>query len=746
MSAQGISREQLGDGSELVVMPYDEDLVKKAVTTKLEDQTETPSPDTDGSGGRRDDSGPILRFNDVFTDIGSTSLEALGLDGFEIGKAIQTRRDEIFRNEFPLLLPRFTRKCTECEAEYDQNIDQCTECGSDQLRKPDPAQKREAVRLFESVNKEGQSLRDLMKTAEEDHARLGVPVLIVKHDYKVANGDQTVLGRSLFEEGQVLNEEVDEIVKADPKRVVPVTDDNGRVGNWKWACPIHRDEVLAEQPGQCPECGTDLREVYFVEKDYVKGTNIEKVYFENEVITWAHFFPRQHGLDGLSPVHHIWIKQAILHWMDVFAAAFYDPNSDSYPNKFMVVHTTNADAWERNFREAEDEAQENLYANQIFVNEYATDSQSTPELQVIDLMDDELRGQNQEIKKSYKSDIRNQFGVTDVFDSELEDAGGLNNEGLQLEVTDRHIATAQRDLMDGPLDELMKTIGMDDWKIAFVPPQSEDLDDLEQKISIGTDAANAGLDARLENEELEIDDGEFEEDTGGGGGLFASEDTRDWEDAAEKLDEGFEHVVWADETTKAEPFWDSDVPETVIEKIKEAIADGAIFDDIEGLSASEKLKDFFEEKLTDPDGWSLGSITDGLQEQFDISKEKADAVGRTESASILNNAKEKTMQEQGIEDEARFKWQGPQDHRTTDACEWLKDKTEGGVTMERLIELEKEAQEKFFPALDTFRKHVVHPNERHTFVQTFKADYVKGAAGDIEVEIDTVPGKLEVVA
>ncbi len=745
MSSQGISRQPVGDGSEIVTMPYDEDLVKKAVTSKLEDQTETPDPDT-GRSKTRDEAGPILRFNDVFTDIGSTSLEALGLDGFEIAKAIQTRRNEIFRNEFPLLLQRFTRKCTDCDAEFDKEVEQCTECGSENLRKPDPGEKRQAQQLFESVNKEGQSLRELMEAAEEDHARIGVPVLIVKHDYKIASGDTSVLGRTLFEEGQVINEEVDEIVKADPKRVVPVTDENGRIGGWKWTCPIHRDQAVSESPGECPACGCELREVHFVEKDYVHSSNVEKYFFKNEVVTWAHFFPRQHGLDGLSPVHHVWIKQAILHWMDVFAAAFYDPNSDRYPNKFMVVHTTNADAWERNFREAEDEAQENLYANQIFVNEYATDSQSTPELQVIDLMDDELRGQNQEIKKSYKSDIRNQFGVTDVFDSELEDAGGLNNEGLQLEVTDRHIATAQRDLMTGPLDELAKIVGIEDWKIAFVPPQDTDLDELEQKVGVGQDAADAGLDARLEDEELVIDDGEFEEDSGGGGGLFASEEDRDWEDAAEKLDQGFEHIVWADEQTKAEPFWDSDVPETVIEKIKEAIDDGAIFDDIEGLSASEKLKDFFKDKLTDKDGWSLGEITDGLQEEFDIGKEKAEAVGRTESASVLNNAKEKTMQEQGIDDEARFKWQGPQDHRTTEACEWLKDKTEDGVTMDRLIELEKEAQEKFFPNLDTFRKHVVHPNERHTFVQTFKADYVKGAAGDIEVEVQTVPGKLEVAA
>lgn len=750
---QGMTRQDLPDGSSLLTMPYDEGLAQKAVTKKLKNQTPDPSTD-DSKSGASDSSGPIRRFNDVFTDIGSIQLEQLGLDGFEIAKSIQKRNSELFRNDFPLIVPRFTVKCVDCDAEFDNDVDECTDCGSQALRGPRVEQKREAQRLFESVNKEGQSLGSLMELCEDDHGRIGVAAFIVKKQYRIASGDTDILGKPVFQEGEVISEDVDELVRADPKRTVPVTDENGRIGGWKWTCPVHRQEALRKDdkvvPGQstCPECGAQLREIYFAEKEYVGGRDAKKYYFEDEVITWAHFFPRQHGLDGLSPVHHIWLKQAVLHWMDIYAAAFYDPNSDKYPNKFMVVHTTNAESWERNFEQAEDEASDNLYAQQIFVNEYAVDSQSTPELQTIDLMDDELRGQNDAIKKRYKSDIRQQFGVTDVFDSELEDAGGLNNEGLQLEVTDRHVASAQKKLMRDPLDELMKILGYTDYRVTFVPPQVEDLDSLEQKIKIGTDAANAGLDARLEDEELEIDDGEFEESsTGaeGAGGLFAQEhDDEEWEHASEKLSEGFEHLVWSEVDTKADPFWDEDsrVPDAVQELIKEAIRDGAIFESIDGVSASSKLEDFFEEKLTQPQGWSLSSIANDLQSKFDIAEDQAATVARTESASILNNAREKSYERLGVEDEAQFKWIGPDDHRTTDACEWLKEQTKDGVTMERLVELEKEAQEKFFPNLDTFRRHVVHPEERHTFTESFKMDHP--SADDIEVEIDTVPGTFEV--
>jgi len=100
----------------------------------------------------------------------------------------------------------------------------------------------------------------------------------------------------------------------------------------------------------------------------------------------------------------------------------------------------------------------------------------------------------------------------------------------------------------------------------------------------------------------------------------------------------------------------------------------------------------------------------------------------------------------GVADEAVFEWIGPDDHRTTDACEWLKEQTEGGVTMDRLVELQREAQRKFFPDLDRFRRHVVHPNERHSFSEAFSTKSIAGATGDIEVEVDTVPGGLDMIA
>jgi hypothetical protein len=402
------------------------------------------------------------------------------------------------------------------------------------------------------------------------------------------------------------------------------------------------------------------------------------------------------------------------------------------------------------------------------MNEYSGESSSTPEVQVVDLMNDDLLGQDDQIKQRYKSDIRTQFGVTDVFDSELEDAGGLNNEGLQMEVTDREIASAQHDLTTGPLDDLAKLLGLTDWAFAFVPPRETETAERLDKVDLGGKAAKNGLDASWEGGEVAIEDGEFEEPSSDGpplpggfgqaadaGGdqndpaedapesVFATfdEDTLDALD--EKLAEGYRHIVWADGVDqKADPFWDEDevVPEFVAEAIRAVIDAGeAVYQDIEGLSGREiaDLAELLGDNLTQRQGWSLDSIASDIRDRFDVDMDRAENLARTESARVLNQAREEGYEESGSDD-ALYRWTGPSDHRETECCAWLKEQTKDGVTMERLKELAREAAERFFPDLDYNDDWILHPGERHTFTRTF--DVGKADVETAWPETPPVPG------
>jgi len=153
----------------------------------------------------------------------------------------------LYRNAFPRIVPRYAHKCDDCEAEYDTEHDECPACGSPDLSKPDPDQKRKAKRLFESVNSAGQSLRDVAKRAEEDQMLSGVSTIVVEHEYHQASE------RGLFREGEIFREEPTGIHRADPFKLRPVVDENGHPGGHTYTCPLHRD-VESEEPGRCPKC------------------------------------------------------------------------------------------------------------------------------------------------------------------------------------------------------------------------------------------------------------------------------------------------------------------------------------------------------------------------------------------------------------------------------------------------------------------------------------------------------------
>lgn len=783
-----------GGGALFVAGAYGEEEALAHIGQKLSTQTNTPAPASENASADGKGAGPVKRFNDIFS-IGSATLESIGLTGYEISEAVRTRKDELYRNEFPVWKPRFVSKCEACESEFGHEVDgECPACGHEDLRRPDPAEKKRAQRLSESVNKEGQSLRELAKLCEPDQWFLGVSVIVIKHEYRIASQDST-----LYDRGEVISKDVDELVRGDPKRIVPVVDERGRVGGL-YTCPRHRDDPVTAEDFEnghtrCETCDAELQEVYYAERESQTGQDARAYYFDHEIVTWAYPFPRLNGLDGLAPVHHVWLKQAILDFMDTYAGSFYDPDADRKPNQMVIMHTTNPDQWEALFNEAEES--DDPYESPFFTNEYSTESSSTPEAQVIDVMPDELLGQNQEIKSDFKSDIRQAMGISDAHDSDLEEAGGLNNEGLQIEITDRSIASQQQDYRTGWLDELAKRLGVTDWYPDFLPQRESDVDDMREQIDLGREADEAGLDARYEDGQTVIEDGEFDSQTGDGAGIpgmgFSSEaasdhddaigqkgdpmvnghdldpetgegicsstgetisaetmqdlagdcphcgqalsvidtkaDTDDLEASVQTLERAYKHIVWADETEqKAQPFFagDKDVPEFVRDLVQRAIDSGAVYGQIEDFSMTDKsrLSVLLDEKLTQPQGWSVDSLSDAISKEFvDVDKQKAEDIAQNEAANVLNKSREIGYREQGDMDDRLFKWIGPDDDDNTDACEWLRQKTNpryGGTPrpLDELKDLVQEANRRFVDGHDA-REWMAHIGERHTYVEHY---------------------------
>lgn len=303
-----------------------------------------------------------------------------------------------------------------------------------------------------------------------------------------------------------------------------------------------------------------------------------------------------------------------------------------------------------------------------------------------------------------------------------------------------------------------------------VDERSEQAKMLEQAATAATEWARAGRtvsvnsDGTLTIEEGDVEPGDVESEGGGGGGLpgfGASAGEAEAPEAPEEPELSEEEVlamddallaahksqIWPESIEKIEKkAWDedADVPQYVLDAIDDAIDAEAVFDDIKSLPGDtvDKLKDLLKDKLTQPQGWSLGSLVrDAKKEWPGVDEEDLEMVLRTETAGVLNKAREIGYEERPESGRYRFYWQGPDDQRTTDACKELKEETNpdyGGtpVPMPELKRKEREVHNKHFKNLSFRDDHTIHPHERHTFVRAVEQDGLEGipSADDVVTE------------
>ena len=210
----------------------------------------------------------------------------------------------------------------------------------------------------------------------------------------------------------------------------------------------------------------------------------------------------------------------------------------------------------------------------------------------------------------------------------------------------------------------------------------------------------------------------------------------------EILEGAYKSQIWpesVDDIEKRAWSGDQSVPDYVLEQISMAIDRGAVFDDFETLPERvvEEVKSLLKDNLTQPQGWSLDSVVDDFKDVFPgVPEEQLETVARTETASVLNTAREEGYQSREESGRFKFKWVGPSDNRTTDACTELKERTNpdhGGtpVSLPDLKRMEQEVHAEHFENLE-FRTHTIHPNERHTFVRVVEDPLAEsGEGGDL---------------
>jgi len=226
------------------------------------------------------------------------------------------------------------------------------------------------------------------------------------------------------------------------------------------------------------------------------------------------------------------------------------------------------------------------------------------------------------------------------------------------------------------------------------------------------------------------------------GGLFGSDRTLNAGEEDRYYLQMLNKVAWADDTDRQlVAFSESEIPEMVKQRLRDAIRGGAMFSDFETIESERlfELREFFINTLED-EGWTLDGMAEKLSNEFDVSLDKAETIARTETASVVNGARKEAYQERDPDGSQVYKWVGTDDGRTTEACTWLKEQTNpdfGGepVGLKEMQNLIEEAPTHDNGLQDDIARpstFTVHPNERHTFVRAVGSEL--SAAADRRLE------------
>ena len=347
--------------------------------------------------------------------------------------------------------PNFVVKCRDCEAEYQKEVDVCPDCGGE-VRPPDKEQLEYAEMLFENENRMGQSFLEVLREVEMDLNIVDDAYIILTKEYFVDPSS----GKPQFYR-------IKEITRADPIFMRIVADKRGMKGGKQYTSLLDRSFRTGDKDEKCPKTGLPVVPVHYIN---LAGVGSGQVYTEGEVIHISKWSPSK--LYGRSPVATLWRQVNTLIAMDNYVYAAYQKRR--MPRGVMVIKSSNLETVERTARNI----QEHLERDPQYIPTVGVETESgRGGLEYVRMMDTLEELQYIPIKDDIRQRISSFFGVSNVFMNDVS-GGGLNNEGMQIVVTNRALAASQN-LYNGRLFPLLlEALQITEWHIKLAPHEEED--------------------------------------------------------------------------------------------------------------------------------------------------------------------------------------------------------------------------------------------------------------------------------
>ena len=368
---------------------------------------------------------------------------------------INTLCQEIFRRGY-YWEKKFHKKCTNCEEEYQHDtVSECRICGNEEFESPDADQILYPRWLLKKRNSMDQSFLEVMKEIEWDLDIVDDAFLLLIKEYFIDP-----------DSGEIEFFRVKELIRGDPTFMRIVADKAGKRGGRYLLCPIHRDKTYPHngQHKKCETCSLPLQDVHYIN---TAGSGKTQYYIEGEVLHMSKFNPSK--LYGRSPVASMWRQAQSLTAMDNYIYLAYQKRR--IPRGILAITTDNIQSTASFWKGAEEKMERDPH----YIPKVGVESASgRGKVEFVRFMDSLDEMQYSQIRDEIRMRIAAFYGVSNVFMMDAGKSGGLNNEGMQILVTNRAVESGQKLYSRELFPRMLEQMGIHDWQLTLYPNEEED--------------------------------------------------------------------------------------------------------------------------------------------------------------------------------------------------------------------------------------------------------------------------------
>jgi hypothetical protein len=354
------------------------------------------------------------------------------------------------------------------------------------MAKPNREQKEyaEALLFNRYVNTSQQLFVDVLKELEDDLNIMDDAYVILVKEYFVDGNAKIRLHK------------IKEIYRGDPATMHIYADEHGDRGTMGFTCLHHRDHLSPDEYSSCEGCGSELYPVHYVNR--VHGE--EQYYLEGEVLHFSKYSPSR--LYGQSPVVTLFNHVTTLIAMENYVNSSY--TKSRMPKGLLAVQTRNIESM-RTFWRA---VKEKMESDPHFIPVMGIEAENGKgSIEWIKFMDSLKEMDYVAVKEDLRDRISAFYGVSKIFMADNSTSGGLNNEGMQILVTNRAVEMAQNVYNHYVFPFISREFGITDWVLKLPPSEEEDeiatLRKREIEVNIASSVKNLGFEVDMD------EDGDF---------------------------------------------------------------------------------------------------------------------------------------------------------------------------------------------------------------------------------------------